>query len=136
MSFADLYLGKNISTSLTTSTEPMESHDNAHVRYGIDDGFSTSALAQSITIQSRIQNLALEESHIFSPTFLNEAQLGFNRNTFIQNQQTGPPTIFSTTGFTTLSENYSKAQIPTSFSGNDTMTLIRGPHHQGRSEQE
>jgi hypothetical protein len=107
------------------------SRDSAYARYSIDDGFSTSALnalAQSITIQSRIQNLALEESHIFSPTFLNESQLGFNRNTFIQNQQTGSPYNFSITGFTTLSENYSKAQIPTSFSGNDTMTLIRGAH--------
>jgi hypothetical protein len=105
--------------------------DSAYARYSIDDGFSTSALnalAQSITIQSRIQNLALEESHIFSPTFLNEAQLGFNRNTFIQNQQTGSPYNFSITNFTTLSENYSKTQIPTSFSVNDTLTMTRGAH--------
>jgi TonB dependent receptor-like, beta-barrel len=105
--------------------------DSAYARYSIDDGFSTSALnalAQSITIQSRIQNLALEETHIFSPTLLNEAQLGLNRNTFIQNQQTGSPYNFSITGLTTLSENYSKAQIPTSFSGNDTITLSRGVH--------
>jgi hypothetical protein len=105
--------------------------DSAYARYSIDDGFSTTALnalAQSITIQSRIQNLALEESHIFSPTFLNEAQLGFNRNTFIQNQQTGSPYNFSITNFTTLSENYSKTQIPTSFSGNDTLTMTRGAH--------
>jgi Carboxypeptidase regulatory-like domain/TonB dependent receptor len=109
----------------------ISSKDSAYARYSIDDGFSTSALnalAQSITIQSRIQNLALEETHIFSPTFLNEAQLGFNRNTFIQNQQTGSPYNFSITGFTTLSENYSKAQVPTSFSGNDTITLSRGVH--------
>jgi hypothetical protein len=109
----------------------ISSKDSAYARYSIDDGFSTSALnalAQSITIQSRIQNFALEETHIFSPTFLNEAQLGFNRNTFIQNQQTGSPYNFSITGFTTLSENYSKAQIPTSFSGNDTITLSRGAH--------
>jgi hypothetical protein len=105
--------------------------DSAYARYSIDDGFSTSALnalAQSITIQSRIQNLALEESHIFSPSLLNEAQLGFNRNTFIQNQQTGSPYNFSITNFTTLSENYSKTQIPTSFSGNDTLTMTRGAH--------
>ena len=87
-----------------------------------------NALAQFITIQSRIQNFALEETHIFSSTFLNEAQLGFNRNTFIQNQQTGSPYNFSITGFTTLSENYCKAQIPTSFSDNDTITLSRGVH--------
>jgi hypothetical protein len=105
--------------------------DSAYARYSIDDGFSTSALnalAQSITIQSRIQNLALEESHIFSPTLLNEAQLGFNRNTFIQNQQTGSPYNFSITNFTTLSKNYSKTQIPTSFSVNDTLTMTRGAH--------
>ena len=110
----------------------LSGNDSAYARYSIDDGFSTSALnvlAQSITIQSRIQNFALEETHIFSPTFLSaRAQLGFNRNTFIQNQQTGSPYNFSITGFTTLSENYSKAQIPTSFSGNDTITLSRGAH--------
>jgi hypothetical protein len=109
----------------------INSRDSAYARYSIDDGFSTSALnalAQSITIQSRIQNLALEETHIFSPTMLNEAQLGFNRNTFVQAQQTGSPYNFAITGFTTLSENYNKLQIPTSFSGNDTLTLTRGAH--------
>jgi hypothetical protein len=66
--------------------------DSGYARYNIDDGTATSALnalAQAITIVSRVQNLVLEENHIFDAHLLNEAQIGFNRNTYIQSQQTG-----------------------------------------------
>lgn len=105
--------------------------DFGYVRYNIDDGVSTSALnalAQGITVTSRVQNFVLEETHIFNPHLINEAQFGFNRNTYIQAQQTGLPFNFSITGFTSLSENYTKEQVGQSESLNDTVTWTKGYH--------
>jgi hypothetical protein len=105
--------------------------DSGYARYNIDDGNSTSALnalAQGITVTSRVQNFVLEETHILSPRVINEAQFGFNRNTFIQSQETGLPFNFSITGFTSLSENYTKEQVGQSESVNDTVTWTKGVH--------
>lgn len=105
--------------------------DSGYVRYNIDDGSATNALnalAQAITVDSRVQNFVLEESHIFNPALLNEAEFGFNRNTFLQSQQTGEPFNFSISGFTTINENFNKAQIAESFSVNDTLTWTKGAH--------
>lgn len=105
--------------------------DSAYARYNIDDGISTSALnslAQGVTVTSRIQNFVLEETHIFSPQLINEAQFGFNRNTYLQYQNTGLPFNFSITGFASLAENYSKEQVGQSESVNDTVTWTRGYH--------
>jgi hypothetical protein len=107
------------------------SQDSGYVRYNIDDGISTSALnalAQGITVNARVHNLVLEETHILSPRTINEAQFGFNRNTYIQSQQTGLPFNFSITGFTPLSENYTKEQVGQSESVNDTVTWTKGVH--------
>jgi hypothetical protein len=106
-------------------------NDSGYVRYNIDDGVSTSALnalAQGITVTSRVQNFVLEETHIFDPHLINEAQVGFNRNTFIQVQKTGLPFNFSITGFTSLSEDYTKEQVGQSQSLNDTVTLTKSYH--------
>ena len=105
--------------------------DSTYGRYSIDDGTSTSALsalAQASTVTSRMQNLALEELHIFKPNLLNEVEIGFNRNTYIQSQQTGVPYTFNITGFTSLLENYSKFQVPQTFSLIDTLTSVVGKH--------
>ena len=105
--------------------------DSAYVRYNIDDGTSTSALdalAQAITIDSRVQNFVLEESHIASATLLNEVEFGFNRNTFIQAQVTGEPYNFSISGFTAVDENYNKEQVGQAWSVNDTLTWTKGRH--------
>lgn len=107
------------------------SKDSSYVRYNIDDGASTSALnalSQGITVTSRTQNFVLEETHIFSPRTVNETQIGFNRNTYLQAQQTGLPFNFSITGFTSLNENYSKEQVGQSASVNDTVTWTKGDH--------
>lgn len=107
------------------------SHDSGFARYNIDDGASTSALnalAQGITVTARTQNLVLEETHIISPRTINEAQIGFNRNTYLQSQNTGLPFNFSITGFTSLNENYSKEQVGQSISTNDTVSWTKGDH--------
>jgi hypothetical protein len=106
-------------------------HDSVYARYNIDDGVSTSALnalAQGITVTSRVQNLVIEETHIFNPHIINEVQVGLNRNTFIQSQATGLPYNFSITGLTSLSENYTKEQVGQSESLNDTVTWTKGYH--------
>jgi hypothetical protein len=105
--------------------------DSMYGRFSIDDGTSISALnalAQPSTVTSRMQNLALEELHLFSPKLLNEFEFGFNRNTYVQTQQTGVPYTFNITGFTSLAENYSKFQVPQTFSIIDTLTLVKGRH--------
>jgi hypothetical protein len=105
--------------------------DSGYARYNIDEGVSTSALnalAQGITVNSHVQNLVIEETHIFSPRIINEVQIGFNRNTYVQAQQTGLPFNFSITGFTSLSENYTKEQVGQSESINDTVTWTKGNH--------
>jgi hypothetical protein len=105
--------------------------DFGYARYNIDDGVSTSALnalAQGITVNAQTHNFVLEETHIISPRTLNEFQLGLNRNTYIQFQQTGLPFNFSITNFTSLNENYSKEQVGQSYSVNDTVTWTRGKH--------
>jgi hypothetical protein len=105
--------------------------DSMYGRYSIDDGTSTSALnalAQPGTVQSRMQNVVLEELHIFNPQLLNEVEFGFNRNTYYQAQHTGVPYTFNITGFTSLLENYSKLQVPQTFSFIDTFTMIKGRH--------
>jgi hypothetical protein len=109
----------------------ISSKDSGYIRYNIDDGASTSALnalGQGITVNARTQNFVLEETHVFSDRTINEFQLGMNRNTYIQFQHTGLPFNFSITGFTGLSENYSKEQVGQSYSINDTVTWTRGKH--------
>ncbi len=136
----------NPNQALYTSVVPSPSHENSGViridhrlrardsmysRYNIDDGLTTGSLTntgEAITVGSRVQNFVLEELHTFSPTLLNETEFGFNRNTYIQNQTTGLPYNFSIAGFTSLAETYNKAQAPTTFSINDTLTIIRGQH--------
>ena len=105
--------------------------DSAYARYNIDDGISTTALnalAQGITVDARTQNFVLEETHVVNERGVNEFEIGFNRNVYVQFQQTGLPFNFSITGFTSLNENYSKEQVGQSYSVNDTYTWTRGKH--------
>jgi len=105
--------------------------DSSFIRFSIDDGVTTSALGSAgaaITVASRMQNFVLEESHIFSPTLFNEAEFGFNRNTFLQSQFTGSPLNIVVSGFSEIYENYTKEQIAESFSINDTLSWTKGPH--------
>jgi hypothetical protein len=130
--FTGVVPSPNIENSGTVRVDHrISDKDSGYIRYNIDDGSSTSALnalAQGITVNARTQNFVLEETHIFNEHSINEFQLGLNRNTYIQFQQTGLPFNFSITGFTGLSENYSKEQVGQSYSVNDTVTWTRGKH--------
>ncbi len=97
--------------------------DSSYVRYNIDDGITTSALGTAgaaSTVSSRMQNFVLEETHVFSPVLVNEAQFGFDRNTYVQTQNTGSPLNIVVSGFSQIYESYSKTQAGQSFSINDT----------------
>ncbi len=105
--------------------------DSAFLRFNTDQGVTTSALGAAgaaSTVSSQLYNVAIEESHIFSPYLLNEAEFGYNRNTYIQTQNTGSPLNIVISGFSQLYENYNKEQVGQSFSFNDTVTLTRGAH--------
>ena len=105
--------------------------DSTFTRYSIDDGVTTSALGAlgaSVTVASRMQNFVLEELHIFSSSLLNQAEFGFNRNTYVQTQNSGSPLNISISGFSSISENYNKRQIAQAFSIIDTLSVIRGAH--------
>jgi hypothetical protein len=105
--------------------------DSSFIRYSIDDGVTTSALGSAgaaITVASRMQNFVLEESHIFGLTLFNEAEFGFNRNTYIQTQNTGSPLNIMVSGFSEIYENYDKEQIAQSVSVNDTLNWTKGAH--------
>ena len=105
--------------------------NSGFIRYSIDDGVTTSALGsagEAVTVASRMQNFVLEQSHIFSGTLVNEAEFGFNRNTYVQTQNTGSLLNIVVSGFSEIYENYSKAQIAQAFSVNDTVSWILGRH--------
>lgn len=105
--------------------------DSGYIRYNADYGVSTSALdalGQAITITANVNNAVFEEEHIFSPALINEAEFGFNRNLYIQTQQTGLPVNFTLTGLTELPENYSKQQIGQDEDLTDTVTWTHGNH--------
>lgn len=105
--------------------------DSGYARFNIDKGTSTSALnalSQAVTVNSSMQNFVLEETHLISHHAVNEAQLGFNRNVYLQSQHTGLPFNFAITGLTSLNENYSKEQVGQSESLNDTVTWTKSNH--------
>ncbi len=105
--------------------------DSAFLRFNTDQGVTTSALGAAgaaSTVSSQLYNVAIEESHIFSPTLLNEAEFGFNRNTYIQTQNTGSPLNIVISGFSEIYENYNKQQVGESYSVNDTVTWTKGRH--------
>jgi hypothetical protein len=105
--------------------------DSAYVRYNADYGVSTSALdalGLAVTITSNVNNAVIEETHLVNSGTINEAEIGFNRNVYIQSQSTGLPINFSITEFTTLPENYSKQQVGQSETVSDTVTWTKGTH--------
>ena len=106
-------------------------HDSGYIRYNADYGISTSALdalGQGVTITANVNNAVLQETHIVNAHMINEAEFGFNRNVYQQNQATGLPINFSITGFTELPENYSKQQIGQDEDLLDTVTWTKGKH--------
>jgi hypothetical protein len=109
------------------------------MRFNYDRSVDTQPLSAAATdLQQRVSapvNGALELLHIFSPTLVNEAKLGFNRatsNTYNLNKtgtiyqiaiSTGPGP-----GFITQNYDYNSIYVGNSFSWIDNLTWIRGRH--------
>ena len=106
--------------------------DSGFIRYNIDDGVTTSALGGRRRSQhgrlAACKTSSWKSRILFSPYLINEAEFGFNRNTYIQTQVTGSPLNIVISGFSEIYENYSKEQVGQSFSFNDTVTMTHGLH--------
>jgi len=83
------FVGKQITTedfATTRIDHRLSASDSLFGTYVFDRGQATNPDAynfKSVGNQSRRHTVALEQSHIFSPTLLNSARLGFNRDVVI-----------------------------------------------------
>jgi hypothetical protein len=103
----------------------------AFVRYNIDNAYIVNpndALGSRNVIPIIPQNLVLQFQHIFSPQTLNETKFGLNRaNYHSWNYGTSPISV-SSPYFDSLSDNTLDAEIGTTFSYIDNLTMVRGRH--------
>jgi len=109
------------------------------LRFNYDRSVDTQPLSAAATdLQQRVSspvNGALELLHIFTPTLVNEAKLGFNRassNTFNLNK-TGilyqiAISTPSAPGFITQNYDYGSIYVGNSFSWLDNLTWVHGRH--------
>ena len=100
-------------------------------RYNIDDAFLDSPsgnLGARDTTAIRPSNLALDVTHIFAPTVINEAKVGMNRSAFKHPVQGIFPVNVSVPGFDDLTANALDEEIGTTFSWVDDLTINRGHH--------
>ena len=105
--------------------------NTAFVRYNIDNAYidnPNDALGSHNVIPIIPQNLVLQFQHLFSPRTINETKFGLNRVDYHNwNYGTSPITV-STSNFDTLSDNTLDAEVGTTFSYIDNLTMIRGRH--------
>ena len=107
------------------------------IRYNIDHATITSPSGalfdKSITATSPM-NATVQYMHVFSPTMLNEASLGFNRawadsttNGYLTSTQ-GINYALAVSGITSLTNTKSSISAPSSYSLLDNFTKILGRH--------
>jgi Carboxypeptidase regulatory-like domain len=113
------------------------SRDSADMRFNFDAAISNAPLAGGSAylndrqeISSRPVNGVIEYLHLFSPSLVNEAQLGFNRgNVYTTNQGVlNLPYSVAVSGYTTLNNNQFKLGVGNSFSWIDNLTWVEGRH--------
>lgn len=83
------HIGEDYGT--TRFDQVFSQRDSASATYTIDDSRANSPMGNPITradIFLREQVLSIHETHIFSPTFVNEATAGFSRGAFYFNTNT------------------------------------------------
>ena len=102
------------------------------VRYNIDDAFIDKpydAVGGRDTEPIRPSNLALQFSHVLSPTVINELKAGMNRSAFRHPVVgTAPVNVSSVPGFDDTSQNQLDLGVGTTFSYIDNLSIIRGRH--------
>ncbi len=103
----------------------------AFVRYNIDNAYidnPNDALGSHNVIPVIPQNLVMQFQHIFSPTVVNETKFGLNRVDYHNWNYGTSPISVSTQNFDSLSDNTLDAEIGTTFSYIDNLTVVRGRH--------
>jgi Carboxypeptidase regulatory-like domain len=110
----------------------------AYLRFNMDEAISNVPLAGSsgqylTSLQetsSRPVNTALELSHAFSSSLINDVKFGFNRSTIITANitPTGLPYAISVSGLTPLTNNQTKIGVGNSFSWVDDITWAKAKH--------
>ena len=73
-------------------------------------------------------NAVLDVQHSFSPTILNDARIGFNRDNYVDVGDGKTPYSLSTTGFAGYSLGDHSSRIDNSYSFVDNATFSRGRH--------
>ena len=103
----------------------------AYVRYNIDNAYignPQDAIGARNVIPHVPQNLVLQFQHIVSPTTINETKFGLNRANYHNWTYGTSPISESDPNFTGLNANTLDAEIGTTFSYVDNLTLVRGRH--------
>lgn len=99
------------------------------VRFNMDNYRTKSAaLAENTVTTMDPPNAVLDVQHTFSPTILNDARVGFNRDNYVDVGDGKTPYSVSITGFTGYSLGDHSSRVDNSYSFLDNATLSRGRH--------
>jgi len=99
------------------------------VRFNTDTYRTTSAaLAENTYTTMTPPNAVIDVQHTFSPTVLNDARIGFNRDNYVDVGDGKTPYTVSITGFTSYALGDHSSRIDNSYSFVDNATISRGRH--------
>lgn len=107
----------------------LSSQTTMNLRFNMD-GYRTSSvtLAESTFTTMDPPNAVLDVQHSFSPTILNDARIGFNRDNYVDVGDGKTPYSVSITGFAGYSLGDHSSRIDNSYSFVDNATFSRGRH--------
>ena len=107
----------------------LDSKTAVSLRFNIDDYRTRSvALAENTTTTMDPPNAVLDVQHTFSPTVLNDARVGFNRDNYVDVGDGKTPYSVSITGFTAYALGDHSSRIDNSYSFIDNATFSKGRH--------
>ena len=89
---------------------------------------SSAALAENTYTTMTPPNAVLDVQHSFTPTILNDARLGFNRDDYVDVGDGTTPYSLSITGFAGFSLGDHSSRIDNSYSFVDNITFLSGRH--------
>jgi hypothetical protein len=99
------------------------------LRFNMDDYRTRSvALAENTSTTMDPPNAVLDVQHTFSPTLINDARVGFNRDNYVDVGDGKTPYSVSITGFTAYALGDHSSRIDNSYSFIDNATFSKGRH--------
>jgi len=105
--------------------------NSAFFRYNIDNAYidnPTDALGGHNVIPHIPSNVVLQYQRIISPTTVNEAKFGVNRANYHNFGYGTSPVAVNPGTFDGVSDTSLDTEVGTSFSGTDSLSLVRGRH--------